>query len=71
MEKERLTDYIKLLLSQLDAISSDTIDKETVKTMLLSIVGEMYTCNLKVTSDVWLSAMDRTQIRVRFVEPRC
>lgn len=42
-DKEKLTDYIKWLLSQLDEISSDTIDKDTVKGMLLSIVGEMYT----------------------------
>lgn len=41
--KEKLIDYIKWLLSQLDEISSDTIDKDTVKIMLLSIVGEMYT----------------------------
>lgn len=43
MDKERLLDYIKWLLSQLDAIISDDIDKDTVKTMLLSIIGEMYT----------------------------
>lgn len=42
-DKEKLTDYIQWLLSQLDEISSDTIDKDTVKGMLLSIVGEMYT----------------------------
>lgn len=42
-DKEKLTDYIKWLLSQLDEISSDTVSKKTVKTMLLSIVGEMYT----------------------------
>ena len=42
MNKEKLTDYIKWLLSQLDEISSEDIDKDTVKTMLLSIVGEMY-----------------------------
>lgn len=42
MNKEKLTDYIKWLLSQLDEISSEDIDKGTVKTMLLSIVGEMY-----------------------------
>lgn len=42
MDKEYLTDYIKWLLSQLDEIASNDIDKETVKIMLLSIVGEMY-----------------------------
>lgn len=42
MDKENLTDYIKWLLSQLEEISSDDIDKGTVKTMLLSIIGEMY-----------------------------
>lgn len=42
MDKEKLTDYIKWLLSQLEEISSNDIDKGTVKTMLLSIIGEMY-----------------------------
>ena len=42
MDKEALTEYIKWLLSQLDEIESDDIDKGTVKTMLLSIIGEMY-----------------------------
>lgn len=42
MDKEKLTDYIKWLLSQLEEMSSDDIDKATVKTMLLSIIGEMY-----------------------------
>lgn len=42
MDKENLTNYIKWLLSQLDGISSDIIDKKTVKIMLLSVVGEMY-----------------------------
>ena len=42
MDKENLTEYIKWLLSQLEEISSDDIDKGTVKTMLLSIIGEMY-----------------------------
>lgn len=42
MNKEKLTDYIKWLLSQLDEISSEDIDKGTVKTMLLSVIGEMY-----------------------------
>ncbi len=43
MDKENLTEYIKWLLSQLDEINRDDIDKGTVKTMLLSIIGEMYT----------------------------
>ena len=43
MDKEKLTEYIKWLLSQLDEINSNDIDKDTVKTMLLSIIGEMYT----------------------------
>lgn len=43
MDKEKLTDYIKWLLSQIDEIASDEIDKSTVKIMLLSIIGEMYT----------------------------
>ena len=42
MDKEKLTDYIKWLLSQLEEISNNDIDKDTVKTMLLSIIGEMY-----------------------------
>lgn len=42
MDKEALTEYVKWLLSQLDEIDSDKIDKGTVKTMFLSIIGEMY-----------------------------
>lgn len=42
MDKEKLTDYIKWLLSLLEEIASDDIDKSMVKTMLLSIIGEMY-----------------------------
>ena len=42
MDKENLTDYIKWLISQLDEIESDEIDKGTIKTMFLSIIGEMY-----------------------------
>lgn len=42
MEKEQITDYIKWLLSELDEMASESIDKKTVKTMLLSIIGEMY-----------------------------
>lgn len=42
MDKEKLTDYIKWLLYLLEEIASDDIDKSMVKTMLLSIIGEMY-----------------------------
>lgn len=42
MDKEKLTEYIKWLLSQLDEISGDYIDNGRVRTMLLSIIGEMY-----------------------------
>jgi hypothetical protein len=42
MNKEKLTDYIKWLLSQLDKEVSDDVSKHTVKTMLLSIIGEIY-----------------------------
>lgn len=40
--KEELTDYIKWLLSDIDKIEGDTVDKKDVKFMLRSIVGEMY-----------------------------
>ena len=43
MEKEQITDYIKWLLSELDEITSESVDKTTVKTMLLSVIGELYT----------------------------
>ena len=42
MDKENLTKYIKSLIDMIDEIESDDIDKETIRTMLLSIVGEMY-----------------------------
>ena len=42
LDKESLTDYIKWLLTELDGIQSDVIDKETVRIMILSIIGEMY-----------------------------
>lgn len=42
IDKEKITDYIKWLLSQIDEIASDEINKGTVKSMLLSIIGEMY-----------------------------
>lgn len=42
MDKENLTKYIKSLMDMIDEIDSDDIDKETIKTMLLSIIGEMY-----------------------------
>ncbi len=43
MDKAQITEYIKWLLSQLDETTSDEIDKGTVKTMLLSVIGEIYT----------------------------
>ena len=43
MDKAQITEYIKWLLSQIDEITSDEIDKGTVKTMLLSVIGEIYT----------------------------
>ena len=42
MDKENLTDYIKWLLWKIDEIDREDIDKQMVKTMLLSIIGEMY-----------------------------
>ena len=42
MDKERLTDYIKWLLSQLEETQRAEIDKGEVRTILLSIIGEMY-----------------------------
>lgn len=42
MDKEALTEYIKWLLSQIEDIESTVIDKETIKIMLLSVIGEMY-----------------------------
>ena len=43
MDKAQITEYIKWLLSQIDEITSDEIDKGTVKNMLLSVIGEIYT----------------------------
>lgn len=47
MDKEKLISYIKWLLDLNDSLVTDTVDKETVKIMLLSIIGEMMTsdCN--------------------------
>lgn len=42
MDKEALTEYIKWLLAQVDETQGDLIEKETVRTMFLSIIGEMY-----------------------------
>lgn len=42
MGKESLTEYIKWLLSQVNDTEGDRIDKKEVRTMLLSIIGEMY-----------------------------
>lgn len=41
MDKENLISYIKWLLDLNDSLATDTVDKETVKIMLLSIIGEM------------------------------
>ena len=47
MDKEKLISYIKWLVDLNDSLVTDTVDKETVKIMLLSIIGEMMTsdCN--------------------------
>lgn len=42
MDKENLTKYIKSLIDMIGEIESDDIDKETIRTMFLSIIGEMY-----------------------------
>lgn len=42
MDKEKITDYIKWLLSQIDEITSDSLDKGMVRMILLSVIGEMY-----------------------------
>lgn len=44
-DKENLTEYIKWILSQLDEIDGDVVEKKIAKTMILSILGEMYTLN--------------------------
>lgn len=43
MDKENLVDYIKWLINELDKTDGEHMDKKEVKTMLLSIIGEMYT----------------------------
>lgn len=43
MDKEKLTNYIKSLLDMIDEIESDDIDKETIRTMFLSIIRCMPT----------------------------
>lgn len=47
MDKEKLISYIKWLVDLNDSLATDAVDKETVKIMLLSIIGEMMTsdCN--------------------------
>ena len=47
MGKEKLISYIKWLVDTNDSLATDTVDKETVRIMLLSIIGEMMTsdCN--------------------------
>lgn len=45
MDMEKLVDYIKWLIANLDDINDAVVDKSYVKTMLLSIIGEMYSSN--------------------------
>ena len=45
MDMEKLVDYIKWLIANLDDINDAVVDKSDVKTMLLSIIGEMYSSN--------------------------
>ena len=40
MDKEKVTDYVRWLLAQLDRMVE--IDKSTARTMLLSVIGEIY-----------------------------
>lgn len=42
MNREAIAEYIKCLLSQLDEIVGDVIDKDTAEIMLLSIIGKIY-----------------------------
>lgn len=49
MDKEKLISYIKWLVDLNDSLATDTVDKETVKIMLLSIIGEMMTNNCNNT----------------------
>ena len=55
MDKEELTDYIEWLLSQLDEISSEDIDKVIVRLMLLSI--KCILTNLKDTLNYLLNTI--------------
>ena len=41
MDKEKLISYIRWLVDLNDSLATDTGDKETVKIMVLSIIGEM------------------------------
>lgn len=43
MDKEKLTEDIMFLITQLDAMPNDFIEKDAVKLMLLSIIREMHT----------------------------
>lgn len=45
MDMKKLVDYIKWLIANLDDINDAVVDKSDVKTMLLSIIGEMYSSN--------------------------
>ena len=49
MDKEKLISYVKWLMDLNDSLMTDTVDKETVKIMLLSIIGEMITSNCNET----------------------
>lgn len=42
VDRDDLVDYIKWLLDNLNNINGNNVDKREVKTMLLSIIGEMY-----------------------------
>jgi len=42
MDKENIVEYIKWLISQLDEKYCSVVEKNEVKKMLLSIIGELY-----------------------------
>ena len=42
MDKEKLTEDIMFLITQLDAMPNDLIEKDVVKLMLLSIIREVH-----------------------------
>lgn len=41
-DPEKITNYVKWLLSLLDEIKGEDIDKSEVRVMLLSVIGEVY-----------------------------